>query len=99
MIIERPSNARGDVSLGWLQSRHTFSFGHYHDPAWMGFGPLRVINDEVIAPAEAQRRYGYDAPARAHLEWRAKQHERVFGRGEAPSDAGLVESEPLLGRR
>ena len=50
MIIERPSNARGDVSLGWLQSRHTFSFGHYHDPAWMGFGPLRVINDDTVAP-------------------------------------------------
>ncbi len=65
-------------------------------PALLGVPP---VNDEVIAPAEAQRRYGYDAPARAHLEWRAKQHERVFGRGEAPSDAGLVESEPLLGRR
>jgi len=50
MIIERPSNARGEVSLGWLQSRHTFSFGHYHDPAWMGFGPLRVINDDTVAP-------------------------------------------------
>ena len=50
MIVERPSGARGDVSLGWLKSRHTFSFGHYHDPAWMGFGPLRVINDDTVAP-------------------------------------------------
>ena len=49
MIIERPSAARGDVDLGWLKSRHTFSFGHYHDPAWMGFGPLRVINDDTVA--------------------------------------------------
>ena len=49
--------------------------------------------------AEAQRRYGFDAPAQAHLAWRAKQHERVFGRGEAPSDDGLVESEPVLGLR
>ena len=50
MILERPAVGRGDVDLGWLQSRHTFSFGHYHDPAWMGFGPLRVINDDTVAP-------------------------------------------------
>lgn len=50
MILERPAAGRGDVDLGWLQSRHTFSFGHYHDPAWMGFGPLRVINDDTVAP-------------------------------------------------
>ena len=50
MILERRSEARGDVRLGLLHSRHTFSFGHYHDPAWMGFGPLRVINDDTVAP-------------------------------------------------
>ena len=49
MIIERPSAARGTVDLGWLRSKHSFSFGHYHDPAWMGFGPLRVINDDTVA--------------------------------------------------
>ena len=50
MIIERPSGARGEVRMGWLHSRHTFSFGQYYDPAWMGFGPLRVINDDTVAP-------------------------------------------------
>jgi len=50
MIIERPAAARGEVKLGWLDSRHTFSFGHYHDPKWMGFGPLRVINEDRVAP-------------------------------------------------
>ena len=50
MVVERPADQRGEVSLGWLRSRHTFSFGHYHDPAWMGFGPLRVINDDTVAP-------------------------------------------------
>ncbi|MFC3550288.1 pirin family protein [Lysobacter cavernae] len=50
MIIERPATTRGQVAIGWLDSRHTFSFGHYHDPAWMGFGPLRVINEDRVQP-------------------------------------------------
>lgn len=50
MIVERPAGTRGEVDMGWLQSRHTFSFGHYYDPAWMGFGALRVINDDTVAP-------------------------------------------------
>ena len=50
MIIERHCASRGDVALDWLHSRHTFSFGHYYDPAWMGFGVLRVINDDTVAP-------------------------------------------------
>lgn len=50
MIVERPGAARGQVRAGWLDSRHTFSFGHYHDPQWMGFGPLRVVNEDQVAP-------------------------------------------------
>lgn len=50
MIVERRSDARGRVEAGWLHSRHSFSFGHYHDPAWMGFGALRVINEDRVAP-------------------------------------------------
>ena len=48
MIIQRPSDQRGRVQDGWLDSRHTFSFGRYHDPVWMGFGALRVINEDRV---------------------------------------------------
>ena len=50
MIVERRAGDRGGADVGWLRSQHTFSFGQYHDPAWMGFGPLRVINDDTVAP-------------------------------------------------
>lgn len=50
MLIERPASARGQGGADWLDSRHTFSFARYYDPAWMGFGPLRVINEDRVAP-------------------------------------------------
>ena len=50
MILERRADARGHVSGGWLDSRHTFSFGNYYDREWMGFSALRVINEDRVAP-------------------------------------------------
>ncbi len=48
-LVFRPAQERFHSVLDWLESWHSFSFAGHHDPARMGFGPLRVINDDTIA--------------------------------------------------
>ncbi|MCR5868541.1 MAG: pirin family protein [Aquincola tertiaricarbonis] len=63
MIDRRPFDALGGANHGWLDAKHHFSFADYHDPARMGWGALRVWNDDTIAPGT-----GFPPHAHANME-------------------------------
>jgi quercetin 2,3-dioxygenase len=59
MLQVRRSADRGFFDHGWLKTYHTFSFGEFQDPEWVDFGPLRVINDDRVAPGEGFGKHGH----------------------------------------
>ncbi len=59
MQITRTADGRGSTQTDWLDSRHAFSFGQYHDRDWMGFGPLRVFNEDRVAPGAGFPSHGH----------------------------------------
>jgi len=59
MLELRAAGSRGSADFGWLQSKHSFSFGRYYDPTQMGFSALRVINDDTVAPGAGFDTHGH----------------------------------------
>lgn len=82
MISVRKSGDRGAVSMGWLEAKHSFSFGDYYDPEYMGFGPLRVINEDRIQPSQGFGTHGHrDMEIVTYIINGALEHKDSMGNG------------------
>ncbi len=82
MITIRPAHERGAANFGWLDTRHTFSFGNYYDPSHMGFASLRVINEDKISPSMGFGTHGHrDMEIVTYVLSGAIKHEDSIGNG------------------
>jgi len=59
MLTLRPAAERGHFDHGWLETWHSFSFADYHDPAHLRFGPLRVLNEDIVQPGRGFEMHGH----------------------------------------
>ena len=85
--IYHAADSRGDADHGWLKSRHTFSFANYHNPARMGFGALRVINDDFVIGGQ-----GFGRHSHRDMEIISIPLSGKLGHGDNIGNEGIIET-------